>query len=394
MSKVLELREKRAKLWEQAKNLLDTAKRVDDVLTAEDEAEYEKMETDIVAMGREIEMLERQAALDLEMQKPTTSPITNKPSTGVDTKTGRASDDYKGAFWKTMHQRDTSPTVLNALQIGTESEGGYLVPEEYEAKLIESLKEENIIRSMATVVLSSGEKKIPVVASNGMANWTDEEGEILESDDSFGQISLGAHKLSSIIKVSEELLNDSAFNLEQYIAKEFTRRISTAEEAAFINGTGASRPTGLLQSGQIGVTAGSNVAITADEIIDLYHSLKAPYRKKAEFITNDMTVKTIRKLKDTTGQFMWQPGLQAGNPDTILNRPIKTSSHMPTIAAGAKLMIFGDISYYWIADRQGRVFQRLNELFAKNGQVGFKVTQRVDGKLTLPEAVKILQMKA
>jgi len=232
------------------------------------------------------------------------------------------------------------------------------------------------------------------VASHGAAVWVDEEGEYTEDDDVFATVTLGAHKLSSIIKVSEELLNDAAFNLETYIAQEFARRMSAAEELAFISGDGSSKPTGLITSGETGVTAASSTAITADEVIDLYHSLRTPYRKNAVFIANDSTIKAIRKLKDGTGQYLWQPGLQAGQPDTILNRPVYTSSCMPEIAGGNKVMLFGDMSYYWIADRQGRSFQRLNELFAKNGQVGFRVFQRVDGKLTLPEAVKTLEMGA
>ena len=105
-------------------------------------------------------------------------------------------------------------------------------------------------------------------------------------------------------------------------------------------------------------------------------------------------MKQIRKLKDTTGQYLWQPSLVAGTPDTILGRPVKTSAFMPTAAAGAKTIAFGDFKYYWIADRQGRTFKKLSELYAANGQVGFMGTQRVDGKLILPEAIKVLQMKA
>ena len=118
------------------------------------------------------------------------------------------------------------------------------------------------------------------------------------------------------------------------------------------------------------------------------------YRNKAVFVMNDATVKAIRKLKDGQGQYLWQPSLQAGTPDTILNRPVYTSAYVPTIAAAAKTIVFGDFSYYWVADRQGRVFKRLNELFAVTGQVGFVATQRVDGKLILPEAIKVLQQKA
>ena len=394
MSKILDLRQKRANLWDETKNFLDSAKREGDVLSAEDAAKYEKMEADIVALGREIDILERQAELDKQLNAPVNTPVLGTPKTNGDTKTGRASDEYKNAFWQAMQNKYTY-SVHDALQIGTDSEGGYLVPDEFEATLIDRLSEENFIRSLATIITSSnGDKKIPVVASHGAAVWIDEEGEYTEDDDVFATVTLGAHKLSSIIKVSEELLNDAAFNLETYIAQEFARRMSAAEELAFISGDGKSKPTGLITSGETGVTAASSAAITADEIIDLYHSLRTPYRKNAVFIANDSTIKAIRKLKDGTGQYLWQPGLQAGQPDTILNRPVYTSSCMPEIAGGNKVMLFGDLSYYWIADRQGRSFQRLNELFAKNGQVGFRVFQRVDGKLTLPEAVKTLQMGA
>ena len=109
---------------------------------------------------------------------------------------------------------------------------------------------------------------------------------------------------------------------------------------------------------------------------------------------NDSTIKAVRKLKDSTGQYLWQPSLMAGTPDTLLGRPVKTSTYMPVIAAGAKTIAFGDFSYYWIADRKGRSFKRLNELYAANGQVGFLGSQRVDGKLVLSEAVKVLAQKA
>ena len=142
------------------------------------------------------------------------------------------------------------------------------------------------------------------------------------------------------------------------------------------------------------MTAASATAVTADELMDLFYSLKSPYRKNAVWILNDSTIKAIRKLKDSNGQYLWQPSLVAGTPDTILGRPVKTSTYMPAIAAGAKTIAFGDFSYYWIADRQGRSFKRLNELYAANGQVGFLGSQRVDGKMILPEAVKVLVQKA
>ena len=286
--------------------------------------------------------------------------------------------------------------VSNALQVGTESEGGYLVPDEYERKLVEALEEENFFRSLATVIqTSNGERKIPVVASKGEASWIDEEGAFPESDDTFGQITIASYKVATMIKVSDELLNDNVFNLENYIAKEFGRRIGRKEEEAFFLGDGIGKPTGIFNAtggASDGVTtAGAN--ITFDDVMDLFYSLKSPYRKKAVWILNDSTVKALRKLKDGNGNYIWQPSVQAGVPDMILNRPYYTSSFVPELAAGAKAMAFGDFSYYWIGDRQGRSFKRLNELYATTGQVGFLASQRVDGKLILPEAVKTLTMK-
>ena len=357
------------------------------------------MEQEITDLGKEIARLERQEALDAELNRPVNKPLTGKPMNGKeDAKTGRAADEYRTNFWNMMRSKAPMPSVVNALQIGTDSEGGYLVPDEYERTLVEALEEENIFRQLAKVIqTSSGDRKIPVVASKGTASWIDEEGAYTESDDSFAQVSIGAYKLGTMIKVSEELLNDSVFDLESYIAREFARRIGTKEEEAFFTGDGTGKPLGILAASggaETGVTAASATAVTADELMDLFYSLKSPYRKNAVWILNDSTIKAIRKLKDNNGQYLWQPSLVAGTPDTILGRPVKTSAYMPAIAAGAKTIAFGDFSYYWIADRQGRSFKRLNELYAANGQVGFLGSQRVDGKLILSEAVKVLAQKA
>ncbi len=399
MNKILELREKRAKAWETAKAFLDTKLGTDGMVSAEDTATYDKMEADVVALGKEIDRLEKQEALDRELSKPLNAPLTVKPAVpGMDSKTGKASDEYKKAFWNVMRSKNPHYDVLNALQIGTDSEGGYLVPDEFERTLIQSLEEENIFRKLAKIIqTSSGDRKIPVVTTHGSASWLDEEELYPESDEVFGQTSIGAYKLGTFIKVSDELLNDSVFDLQSYISTEFARRIGSKEEEAFFVGDGSGKPTGIFAAsggGQVGVTTATATAVTVDEVLDLFYSLKSPYRKKAVFIMNDTTVKAIRKLKDGQGQYLWQPSLTAGTPDTILNRPVYTSAYVPAIAASAKTIAFGDFGYYWIADRQGRSFKRLNELFATTGQVGFMATQRVDGKLILPEAIKVLQQKA
>ena len=396
---ILELCEKRAKAWEAAKAFLDTHRTDKGVLSAEDDAAYTRMEQDITDLGREIARLERQEALEAELNKPVNKPLTDKPmNNNGEAKTGRATDEYRANFWNMMRSKAPMPQVVNALQIGTDSEGGFLVPDEYERTLVESLEEENIFRQLANIIrTSSGDRKIPVVATKGTASWIDEEGAYPESDDSFGQVSIGAYKLGTLIKVSEELLNDSVFDLESYISREFARRIGSKEEEAFFTGNGTGKPLGILAEtggAQVGVTAAKTDAISVDELIDLFYSLKTPHRRNAVWLLNDATVKLVRKLKDGQGQYLWQPSLVSGTPDTLLGKPVYTSAYMPTAAADAKTVAFGDFGYYWVADRQGRSFKRLNELYAANGQVGFLASQRVDGKLVLPEAVKVLQQTA
>ena len=395
-----EMLEKRKNLLNTMDGFLETHKNSNGALSVEDDATYSKMEKEFDELTASITRAQRRANMEMEMNKPVNAPITAKPMvmTEPEDSTGRASKGYKKNFWNAMRRKQMTPEMVNALQIGTDSEGGYLVPDEYEKTLVEALEEENIFRKLAHVIsTSSGDRKIPVVASKGSASWVDEEGTIPDSDDAFNQVSIGAYKLGTLIKVSNELLNDSVFNLESYISKEFARRIGSKEEDAFFNGNGTGKPVGIFNAtggAEVGVTATSATAITADEIIDLFYSLKAPYRKNAVWILNDATIKAIRKLKDNNGNYLWQPSLTAGTPDTILGRPVYTSSYVPTIAAGAKTIAFGDFSYYWIADRAGRNFKKLTELYAANDQTGFVATQRVDGKLILPEAIKVLKMKA
>ena len=400
MSKVNELRTQRAKAWDKAQAFLTANRNDKGILSDEDVKTYEALEADIVNLGREIERQERLDAMEREMAAPVSAPITAKPEASVkkDEKTGRAADAYVKAFWTQVRSKDgVSYEVRNTLSEGVDSEGGYLVPDEFENTLVSGLEEEGSIRSLAHVfTTSNGVHKIPVVQTKGTANWIDENGSYGDSDDVFGQEQIDAHKVGTVIKVSEELLNDSAFDLEKYFQDEFARRIGAKEEEAFIVGDGSKKPTGILNGtggAEVGVTAASDKAITADEVIDLFYSVKAPYRKNAVWVLNDSTVRAIRKLKDSNGQYLWQPALHEGDHETLLGKKIMTSPYVPEIASGAKVIMFGDLSFYWIGDRQGITFKRLNERYADMGQVGFLASKRVDGKLVLPEAIKVLQMK-
>lgn len=399
MNKILELREKRAKAWDAAKAFLDTKRGTDGLISVEDEATYNKMEADVIALGKEIDRLEKQALLDNELEKPVSKPITEKPMNGSmdndEVKTGRAADSYKKAMLSAL--RSNFRNVSNVLQEGIDADGGYLVPTEYDSRLVDGLKDENIIRKLGHIITTSGERKINIAATKPAAAWIDEGEALVFSDATFSQINLDAHKLHVAVKVTEELLYDNAFELENYIIGEFFKALANAEEDAFLNGNGTGKPLGILAASggaEVGVTTASATAITADEVINLVYSLKRPYRKNAVFILNDQTIAALRKLKDGNGAYMWQPALVAGEPDKLLGYSVYTSAYMPTIEAGAKTIIFGDLSYYNIGDRGSRSFAELRELFAGNGMVGFVAKERVDGKLVLPEAIKVLQQKA
>ena len=390
-----ELRDKRANLWKSMTAFLDTRTGSDGVLSAEDDASYAKMEKDFEALTNEIKRMERKETLEAEMNKPVGTPIIEKPMKAepMDEKKGRASNAYKQDFGLLLRGKRL---VHNVLEEGVDANGGYLCPEEFERQIITGLDEFNVMRKLCKIITTENERKIPVAATHSVANWTAENGAYTESDPTFNQKTIDAYKLTDLVKVSIELLDDSMFDLEDYIAKEFARAFGIAEETAFCVGNGSGQPTGLFTANgaDVGVTAAGATAITADELISLVYALKSPYRKNAKFLMNDATVAAIRKLKDGNGNYLWQPALTAGQPDKLMGYELYTSPYVPTLAAGAYTVAFGDFGSYWIADRKGRTVQRLNELYSTNGQVGFVATERVDGKIILPEGIKLIKQHA
>ena len=387
---ILELREKRNKAWEAAKAFLESHRTEKGTLTAEDDATYTQMEQEINDLGKEIARLERQEALEAELNRPVNQPLTSKPGSGrgEEPKTGRASDEYRKAMLDAF--RSNFKRVSNILQEGVDADGGYLVPEEYDHRLIDTLSEENIMRHLATTITTSGEHKINIAATKPAASWIEEGGALTFGDATFSQILLDAHKLHVAIKVTEELLYDNAFNLEGYILDQFGKALANAEEDAFLNGDGTGKPLGLFAATGGGTVAGTlTAAIKSDDMLDLVYALKRPYRKTASFIMNDKTLASLRKLKDNNGAYIWQPSYQAGEPDRVLGYAVHTSAYAPEDA-----IAFGDYKYYNIGDRGTRSFSELRELFAGNGMIGYVAKERVDGKLILPEAVQILKLKA
>lgn len=383
---ILELREARNKAWEGAKAFVESKRDKDGLLSKEDAETYNKMEEKIKNYSKEIERMEAMEKMENELNKPVNSPIITKPlkADNETEKTGRASNEYRKAMLNAL--RSNFRQVSNILQEGVDADGGYLVPDEYDTRLIQKLEENNIVRSLSTTIKTSGEHKINIASTTPAAAWIEEGGTLTFGDTAFEQKILDAHKLHVAVKVTEELLYDNAFGLENFLIDSFGKAIGNAEENAFLNGTGNGQPTGIF------ATTGGGTYITAketgaDAVIELVYSLKRPYRKNAAFIMNDKMIATIRTYKDSNGAYMWQPSLTQGEPDKLLGYPVYTSQYAPEDS-----IAFGDFSYYNIGDRGVRSFKQLTELFAGNGMIGYVAKERVDGKLVLPEAVQILKV--
>ena len=383
---ILELREARNKAWEGAKAFVESKRDKDGLLSKEDAETYNAMEEKIKNYSKEIERMEEMENMENELNKPVNSPIVTKPlKADNELKTGRASNEYKEAMLNAL--RSNFRQVSNVLQEGVDADGGYLVPDEYDTRLIQKLEDNNVVRALATKIKTSGEHKINIASTTPAAAWIEEGGTLTFGDAKFEQKILDAHKLHVAVKVTEELLYDNAFGLENFLIDSFGKAIGNAEENAFLNGTGNGQPTGIF------ATTGGGTYITTeategDAIIELVYSLKRAYRKNAAFILNDKMIAKIRTYKDHNGAYMWQPSLIAGEPDKLLGYPVYTSQYAPEDS-----IAFGDFSYYNIGDRGARSFKQLTELFAGNGMIGYVAKERVDGILVLPEAVQILKVE-
>lgn len=386
MDKILELIKKRNQAWDAAKAYIEAHKDADGLLSPEHEKAYQELENKVLNFTREIERMQREQQIESQLAQPINNPILTKPSVEKADEKLTAKAEYKQAMLDAI--RSNFKRVSNILQEGVEADGGYLVPEEYDSRLIVALEEENIVRKLGKTIKTQGNHKINIAASNPAAAWIDEGGELQFTDAKFKQVLLDAHKLHVAVKITEELLYDNAFNLENHIITEFGKAIANAEEDAFLNGDGSNKPTGIFHETNGGERMDKlTAAIKADDILSLIYELKRPYRKNAAFIMNDKIIAQIRKLKDNNGAYIWQQSYQAGEPDTILGYKVFTSAYAPEDA-----IAFGDFSYYNIGDRGNRTFQELRELFAGNGMVAFLAKVRVDGRLILPEAVKILPL--
>ena len=405
-----QLKEQRAGLVDRMREVSDFAESENRNTTAEEEQEFKRLDHESIELEKRIARMEKLSGFAQEPKRETSPESTpsereeqpeerKTPATLQEYREQRGgvrtqdTDEYRQAFYHWLSEPDPRNIDHNEYRVlskATAGAGLNLVPTSFARTLVDALREFGVMRQVSTVdTTDSGEAiQYPSVTSHGTAAWTAENAAYTASDDAFGQATLNAYKAATLIKVSEELLKDAAFDLEAYIRTEFGQRIGILENTAYLVGDGTGKPTGVATQASAGVTFATNAAITADELIDLYHSLLSPYRRKAVWIVRDSTMKVLRKLKDTTNQYIWQPGLVAGAPDALLGRPIYTDPDMAAVATVAVSVLFGDFSYYRIRDVNGITFQRLVELYAENGQIGFRANHRTDGKLLNTSAIK------
>lgn len=275
---------------------------------------------------------------------------------------------------------------------GSATAGGHTVPVGFVPKLYEHLIDTGAIRQTNVTVLTtdSGENlPIPKTTDHGAAAAIIAEGgTFTESDPAGTQVILNSYKYGKLLDVSTELIEDTKVDLLGYLARAAGFAIGLGTGAHYITGTGTGQPQGITAAGTVGKTGlvGQTLTVIGDDLVDLFHSVLPPYRRNGSWILNDLSAAVIRKLKDGTGgaglgNYLWQPGLQAGFPDTIFGRPVYTDPNMPVMAANALSIAFGDFSlYYVIRDVDSVQFKRSDDFRFDSDLVSFRVRFRTDGK--------------
>lgn len=411
MSEIVKrLRERRANVWEQAKELADRAAEENRAFSAEEQGQWDGLNGELENLDKRIK-----SALDVEERAKQADEaferVAGKPVEPGAPQTQQGSDELRaflrGEGPRAYEVKPTGTVNYRDLSKLTAGAGGNTVPTSFYDRLVQHLIEVSAILQAGATVLntSSGESiQVPKTTSHSSAAIVTEAGSIAESDPVFGQVTLGAYKYGTLIQVSRELLNDTGVDLEGYLAMQAGRALGNAFGAHAITGTGSSQPRGLLTDATAGVTGtDGQLMVTGfgtqgdageggDVLIDLFHSVIAPYRmsQACRWLMNDATAGQVRKLKDTTGQYLWQPSLTAGEPDTILGKPVLSDPNMPVMAASAKSIAFGDFSQYFVRLAGGIRFERSDEFAFGNDLVTFRALMRADSALVdLTGAVKL-----
>jgi HK97 family phage major capsid protein len=349
-----------------------------------------EIETEIRALAGQIETEE--AAVRAEYGDPYRRSGESTPATGD------------------VNQAETRSAVLSYMRTGDRSQlrdmtsgmtgggdtGGYLIPQEWENRILEREREQFVMRNLADVQMSTLDRNIPVADDYGESGWIKEGSPYPEVDSEFKPKKMEAHKVGRICKVSEELLADNTYNLEQWLIDAFGYTNGLAMEKAFISGDGNGKPRGfLIDAETVDAETTDKAALKYEDLLNLFAALKEGYFLNAAWVMNRRTLIAVMKLKDGSGAYLYKPFEDAEKPTDplgfIFGKPVFLSALMPDIKSGEKPVALGDFKRYRIHDRAGVSIQRLNEKYADTGFVGFKGMQRTDGKLLVSEAVQVLR---
>jgi len=401
MSRLTELRQKRAALISEGRKILDACK--EDSLSADDQARYDTILADSEKIGETVQQEERQLEMERSAAERTAAIIDPKADSKDEAEERQAKimEGFTG-FLKgtgTNEEFRNFQEESRALSAGLDTEGGYLItPEVVIKQLIQAVDDAVVVRQLATKFQTNGAASLGVPSLDtdiADAAWTTElQTGTEDSSMAFGKRKLTPHAFAKRIKVSNELLNSDAMNPVALVMARMAYKFALTEEKGFLTGTGFGQPLGLFTASAQGISTGQDIStgntttsIKFDGLQEAKYGIKSQYANVASWLFNRAAVKQIAKLKDGEGQYIWQPSVVAGQPDTLLARPVIMSENAPsTFTTGLYVGMFGDFSNYWIADSMTLAIQRLNELYAEANQVGFIGRAAADGMPVLEEA--------
>ena len=296
---------------------------------------------------------------------------------------------YETDLWNSLRGKTTTRSAI--LDKGVDSySGAFTLTPKMLAKFNSHLEQESLFRGIASTFRAyDNQYRIKTANNQDVATWVPEGGSIPMATgmEDFYELDLQSHKLATSFKLEEAFVRDNTFLLEDHLVKRLAKNFGRAEDDAFLNGTGEHMPTGILSDNggaDIGVTT---AALTYDDVVKLFFSVKPEYRRNSVWIMNDETALTLRTIKDASGNYIWNH-----TNDTILGKKVLISEYMPGAQSGCKPIAFGDFSYYWIVNRCPVSVRPLVEKYALLGYIGYLAYEFLDGKLVRPEAVKVMQI--
>lgn len=315
----------------------------------------------------------------------------NRPGAG-ETKDGPT--DEQKAFNVFVRRGDRAAETKD-LRTSPDTEGGYLAPEQFVAEIIKNVVEFSPVRQAARITqTTAGAVRLPRRTGEPTASWVGETEDRSETQPAYGMVDIPVHELACFIDVSNSLLEDSAVNIESELSTDLAEEFGQKEGAAFVSGDGAKKPAGFMSDADLAFTInGHATGIQPDGLISLFYDVKAAYRGRGVWMCNSGTLKAIRKLKDGQGNYLWTPGLQPGQPENILGRPVVEAPDMPDMASGAFPIAFGDFNAgYRIVDRVNLSLLRDPYSVATKCLTRFHARRRVGGAVVKPEAIRKLKM--